>query len=89
MDRELVLPSGYTDYAWEVEVKGVFWDARVRIGDTTVAVTFYDAVRLSEDVHEELAAGRSFAVQRLLVVPKVTEASMRAVVSGAPEDFFA
>lgn len=88
VDRKLVLPSDFHDYAWEVESKGVFWDAAVQIGDNLAEVTFYDPVRLSQDVEEELAARPSVGLRRVLVVRAVTEEQMRAAAMAAPAEFY-
>lgn len=88
MTRELVLPPDFHDYAWEVEAKGVFWDALVRLGDIDVAVTFYDPVRLLQDTTDELAERPTFGLERVLVVPKVTEEHMRTAVDRTPIEFF-
>ena len=50
MSIKLTLPEDFEDYAWEAEAKGVFWDTSARIGDREVTVTFYDPVRLSQDI---------------------------------------
>jgi hypothetical protein len=83
MERELVLPTDFDDYAWELESKGYFGEAAVRIGDQQVGVTFYEPTRLSQDIAEELAAGRPFAVPRLLVLERVTLENMRFAVARA------
>jgi len=88
MDRELVLPPDFEDYAWEVEAKGVFWDATVRMGDASVAVTFYDPARLSQEIIDELNDRSSFELLRTLVVPSVTEKEMRDAVARASLGFF-
>jgi len=74
--------------AWEVEAKGVFEDARVRTGETSVSVAFFDPTRLAQEVEAQTAAGRAFLVKRLLVVPKLTVRNMRDAVADAPAAFF-
>lgn len=88
MERELVLPPDFHEYAWEAESKGVFWDASVRLAGVVVAVTFYDPVRLSQDAVDELAERPAFELRRVLVIPKVTEDHMQAAVDRAPTEFF-
>jgi hypothetical protein len=88
MERELVLPTDFDDYAWELESKGYFTDAAVQIGDKHVGVSFYEPTRLSQDIAEELAAGRPFAISRLLVVERVTLENMRIAVTRAPAALF-
>ena len=88
MDRELSLPADFRDHAWEVEAKGVYWDVSVRIGDRVATVTFYDPVRLSQDIAEELGQRHCAELRRVLVVPHVTEEQMRMAVERAPAEFF-
>lgn len=89
MARELLLPADFHDHAWEVEAKGVFWGASVRINDRVVDVTFYDPVRLSQDIAEELGQCLFTELRRVLVVPCVTEEQMRMAVERASAEFFA
>lgn len=88
MEQQLLLPADFGDYAWEVESKGYFLDARVLIGSRHLAVSFYEPTRLAQDIAEELAAGRPFHATRLLVVASVTSESMRAALASAPLEFF-
>ncbi len=89
MKRMLSLPADFQDYAWEVEAKGVFWGASVCLGDRVVAVTFYDPVRLSQDIAEELEQCHFMGLHRVLVVPCVNEEQMRMAIDRAPIEFFA
>ncbi len=50
-----MLPADFGDYAWEVEAKGVLMDVLVPVGDREVEVSFYDPVRLVQDLAEEMA----------------------------------
>lgn len=88
-DRNLQLPDDFDEFAqWEVQSKGFFEHAVVRVGNIAVPVTFYDAVRLGQEVLSEIDAGHVFSVRRLLVVPQLTVERMRAAVAEAPEGFF-
>ncbi|MDO5079765.1 hypothetical protein [Buchananella hordeovulneris] len=89
MDRELLLPTDFGDYAWEIEAKGVCWEVSVRVGDRLVAVTFYDPVRLAQDIAAELRGGAYPELRRVLVVPRVTAEQMRAAIARVPREFFA
>ncbi len=88
MERKLVLPTDFPEYAWEVAAKGVFWDAKVVVEGTPVPVTFYDPARLSQDVSEELTERVGFELRRTLVIPALTEDNMRRAVDRAPDEFF-
>lgn len=45
MYRQPILPDDYDEYAREVEPKGYFTDAVVRVGERNVPVTFYPVTR--------------------------------------------
>ncbi|MBN9224252.1 MAG: hypothetical protein ABS63_08090 [Microbacterium sp. SCN 70-27] len=84
----LKLPDDFSDYEWEVEAKGVFWDAQVRCGSRSVPVSFYDATRLLQDARAELDRGTPFVLGRAIVVRMVNERAMREAVAAIPAEFF-
>lgn len=86
--RKLILPDDFADYAWEVQAKGFFWLGVVSVGDASFEVTFYEPVRLAQDIAAELESDRLFVAKRLLVVPEVTLQHMTDAVDQAPSDFF-
>ncbi len=88
MSIKLTLPEDFEDYAWEVEAKGVFWDTSTRIGDREVTVTFYDPVRLSQDIEEDLREHRVMELNRVLVIPRVTKQHMLEAADQASPEFF-
>lgn len=85
---ELVLPEDFANYSWEVESKGVFWDAVIQRGERRVAVTFYDPTRLTQDVNEELASENEVLLSHVIVLTKVTLAEMERSVANLPDEFF-
>lgn len=86
MTRELVLPPDFGDYAWEVEAKGYF-DAAVRVDDSLISVSFFDPVRLQQEIADDIEEGRSFTTKRLLVIERVTVDNMQSAVAAAASDF--
>lgn len=88
MEPILRLPDDFEDYAWEVEAKGVFWDAWIALGGLELPVTFYDPVRLAQDVEEDVKSQRSFAVRHLIVVGRLTIEEMTTAVAALPPGFF-
>lgn len=80
MTYELELPPDFEEYAWEVESKGVFWDALVLEGEQRFSVTFYDKQRLAQDLSEELGDGRVVVLNRVVVVERVTVECMSMAV---------
>jgi hypothetical protein len=81
---ELVLPSDFQDYAYEVESKGWYSGARLRCMGRQFSLTFYDPTRLRQEIEDELRRSPAFTAEpNLLVVASVTEASMRNAVEHA------
>jgi hypothetical protein len=81
--HELVLPLDFQDYAWEVESKGWFDGAVLFHLNNRYRLTFYDSVRLGQEIGEELRRQPLFIEPNLLVVESVTEAAMRKAVDYA------
>lgn len=85
----LLFPEDFDDFAaWEVECKGFYSGARVRVGNDEFPVTFYDPVRLMQDL-EKVCRYDCFAVGRLIVVTRLTRGAMDEAVSNLSDDFFA
>lgn len=72
----LTLPGDFDDYAWEVESKGVFWDARLQYQGQEFPLTFYEPRRLTQDASDQLEASPFFFEQNLVIVRKVTREAM-------------
>jgi hypothetical protein len=79
-DYSLVFPEGFDDYAWEVESKGWFGDARLAFMGRSYRMNFYEPVRLAQEIEDELKRGRPFFEPNLVVVPSVTRQHMEAAV---------
>jgi len=87
--RKLDLPDTFDDYdAFEIEEKGYFenlpilWDGEPKI------LTFFDPVRLSQDIQADLDEGYTVHFSHLVVVSKLTTEQMQAALDNLPEDFF-
>ena len=76
----LILPDDFDDDEWEVEAKGALRDVEIRRGGRAARVTFYDPVRLSQDIESQIRAGRAFAVERLIVVNRVNRSQMESAI---------
>ncbi|SEE94928.1 hypothetical protein [Jiangella alba] len=87
MSPELRLPGDFPDHAWEVEAKGWFAAEVALPGGGTRTVTFYDPVRLRQDVEADLDAGRPVSITRLIVVERVTADLMARAVASLPGGF--
>jgi hypothetical protein len=77
----LVLPVDFDDYAWEVQAKGFFPDALMLVSETRYRLTFYDPVRLSQEIDNQLQSEVAFSELNLVIVRSVTRANMEAAVS--------
>lgn len=89
MKRELVLPPDFDEYGWEIEHKGYFLDAAVRLDNgRVVTVTFYSPVRLQQDVDAEFELGNPFVAERLLVVKVVNVENMQSAIQWVPDGFY-
>ncbi|WP_369371825.1 hypothetical protein AB1046_00485 [Promicromonospora sp. Populi] len=80
MAYQVRFPDDFDDYAWEVESKGVFWEAVVYNEGRSFAVTFYDKERLAQDLAEDVGPGRSAVLSRVIVVEHVTRECMSQAV---------
>jgi hypothetical protein len=69
--------------AEEVELKGFFQHAAVCLPDgRRMKLSFWDPVRLAQDLETDLGNGRTcFAEPGLIVVPRVSVENMRRAVS--------
>ena len=72
----LVLPADFADYEWEIEAKGCFFRARMIVAGKHYSLNFYDAVRLGQEIKDELERGGVFFEPNLVVVRSVTKAEM-------------
>jgi hypothetical protein len=75
-DFSLIFPEGYEDYAWELESKGCFSEARLEFQGRRYRLTFYDPARLGQDIENELQRGGVYFEPNLVVVPAVTRQNM-------------
>ena len=75
-DFSLIFPEGFGDYAWELEPKGMFNEARLEFQGCRYRLMFYDSVRLGQDIEDELQRGGVFFEPNLVVVPTVTRQNM-------------
>jgi len=84
--HRLVFPEWYDERAeWEVAAKGWFQGAVVQLSDgSRYAVTFYDPVRLGQDLEAE---GRGYLAEvGLIVLPELTRPAMEAATARLDDD---
>jgi hypothetical protein len=75
-DVSLIFPEGFGDYAWELESKGWFNEARLEFEGRVYRLVFYDPVRLGRDIGDEMQRCGVFFEPNLIVVPTVTRQNM-------------
>jgi hypothetical protein len=76
----LVLPGDFDDYEWEVKVKGFFSEARLSVSGKRYRLTFYDPIRLNQEIEGELQRGELFFEPNLVIVNSVTRSDMERAV---------
>lgn len=74
-------PADFEDYSWELESKGWFSGLLVIVNGKTFRPSFYDPVRLSQDIEEEIAAVGFFSEPSLIVVDRVCRESMVSAIA--------
>ncbi|MDB6077357.1 MAG: hypothetical protein JWO82_1104 [Akkermansiaceae bacterium] len=71
----------FENCSWELESKGWFDGLEITVDEKTFNPIFYDVVRLSQDIAEEISAGRVFVLQNLVVVERVCREAMESAVA--------
>ena len=79
-DYSIVFPEGFDEYAREVQSKGWFPDARLVAFGQQFRITFYDPVRLSQEIQDKIQRGSVFFEPNLVVVQSLTRQSMEKAV---------
>ena len=77
---EIEFPEGFDETEWLIESKGWFDGVVVRQAGRSYRITFYDAVRLAQDVADGLTRKSYFFERNLVVVEKVSVASIKAAI---------
>lgn len=77
---ELCLPADFADHEWEATAKGCFFNARLTFAGKSYQLSFYDAVRLAQEIESEFERGGVFFEPNLVIVPSVTRAEMERAV---------
>lgn len=75
-DFLFALPLDFADYEWEVIAKGCFSEALLTAAGKQYRLNFYDAVRLGQEIENELENGGVFFEPNLVVVRSVTKSEM-------------
>lgn len=80
-EAKLILPDNFDSDAWEIRAKGCFFGAFVRVNGQDLPITFYDPIRLQQDVDAELRTDFVSLPERTVVLQEVTRKNMEAFVA--------
>ena len=79
-DYTLNWPPDFDDFAWELESKGWFVGLEVVVGDRILRPTFYDPIRLSQDMDAELRSSGIFTQPVIIVIKRLSRESIEAAI---------
>ncbi len=85
-EPEIIYPEGFDERCQrEMTVKGYLGNVNVRFEDgSRFQVSFIDPIRLAQDLQCEAESGSPFFAEAgLIVVPEVTQESIRLAIVGA------
>jgi hypothetical protein len=74
------LPADFADYEWEVTAKGCFFEARLTVCGKHYRPSFYDVLRLGQEIESDLERGDAFFAPNLVIVRSVTRSDMERAV---------
>jgi len=72
----LLLPENFCDHEWEIESKGWYQGAILMTGGKKYQLTFYDPVRLNEDIQYDIENQCVFFEKNLVVISVVNKKNM-------------
>ena len=78
--QSLWLPDDFDSYAWEVESKGCFFEAILFVNNQTYQISFYDPIRLIQEIKDDIDCTGVFFERNLVVVRSVTRTNMQEAV---------
>ena len=75
-------PDGFDDYAWEIQSKGWFNGLEILVNGRIIKLTFYDGVRLLQDINEEIGGSGYYCPESsLIVLEKVCRELMEKAIA--------
>ncbi|MES2822757.1 MAG: hypothetical protein V4732_04075 [Pseudomonadota bacterium] len=80
LNYKLVLPDDFDDYEWEVKSKGWFNGVAVIFQNKKYILNFYDPIRLSQEIGDELSDSDVFFEDNLIVVHSVDRSQIEKAV---------
>jgi hypothetical protein len=79
MKFSIEIPDDFADYEWEVSAKGYITIAMI-VSARRYRLSFYDPVRLSQEIRSDLERDHPFFEPNLIVVESVTRAAIERAV---------
>jgi hypothetical protein len=79
MDYQILFDDDFDAYAWELELKGYF-DTNIKFETSIIPISFYDPVRLAQEVESTLVATGIFFERNIVVIPKITRMDIESAI---------
>jgi hypothetical protein len=79
-DYSLNFPKDFSDYEWEVTAKGCFSEVSLSVGGIHYRLSFYDSIRLQQEIESALESGVMFFEPNLIVIKTVDKAKIEEAV---------
>jgi hypothetical protein len=80
IDYSILFPDGFDDYAWEVQSKGWFSDVKLAVFGKQYRISFYDPVRLSQEIQDEILRGGVFFEPNVVVAQSINRQSVESAI---------
>lgn len=80
-DYQIIWPDDFDKVAWLIESKGWLQGIEVRLGEQSTELTFYDKVRLAQDIEDDLSSQGYFLERNVVVIDRVTKEAIEKVVA--------
>ena len=78
---EVCFPEYFDEVVWEIEAKGYFADLTILSQGRRYRPVVYDRTRLAQEVADELATEGVYSERSLVVVERITRASIEEAVA--------
>ncbi len=80
MQYTIKWPLDFDNFSWELESKGWFAGIEIIVEDKILRPTFYDPVRLAQDISAEISRSHLFIESHIIVIPQVTPDAMASAI---------
>jgi hypothetical protein len=79
MDYQILFDADLDEYAWELESKGCL-DLSIKLEALVIPVSFYDPVRLAQEVGDAVVMNGVFFERNIVVISKVNRTNIENAV---------